>query len=121
MDSFLSALRNRDVAGFLSHFPKSATWDYIGTITDPPQVTRVAFTELESDLVNKKAWYEALFDAGGDDCFRDWAVNFEDSAWTETRPGRFVLRQTDGRDSVYVEWRNEAHRWVVSAIAEPAA
>ena len=121
MARFVDALRKQDREAFLSFFSKTNPWSYVSTITDPPQVTKIDFAQLQSDFNNRKGWYESLFDAHGDDCFRDWVVDSDMSAWAERQPNRFVRQQVDGKDTVYVEWRKEGDLWVVAVIAEPSA
>ena len=121
MTRFIQALQKKDTRTFLSFFSTTVAWNYVSTITDPPMSTKIQFKELKADLEGKKGWYESLFDAGGDDCFRDWVMGTDGSNWVEKRPCRFVRQQVEGKDTVYVEWRKEGNRWVVATIAEPAA
>ncbi|MBI1898143.1 MAG: hypothetical protein HYZ57_02830 [Acidobacteria bacterium] len=121
MAKFVEALQKKDREAFLALFSRTTPWEYVGTITDPPQVTKVEFNDLKSDLENRRGWYESLFDAGGDDCFRDWVAGSDASAWVRAKSGnRFVRQQVGGKDTVYVEWRKEGDAWVVAAIAEPS-
>ena len=120
MAAFIRALQQKDRETFLSFFPTSGPWYYMSTITQPPSVTSVEPAVMKADFEQRRGMYEALFDADGDDSFRDWVMNAEVSAWVESAPGRFVRQKMSGRDSVYVEWQREGDRWVVRTIAEPA-
>lgn len=121
MGRFLAALRNRDVEEFLSLFSRKKAWHYIGTLTRPVQVERVTYSQLERDLRRKSGWYEALIDAGPDDCFRNHVVASEGRPWVLKGKMTFVPPDAGNDMSVFVRWRKEGERWVVDAIAEPSA
>jgi hypothetical protein len=121
MDRFIAALQQQDVEAFLALFSTGQTWAYTGTLTETPRVDAVTYARLDADLHARQGLWEALFDAEGDDCFRDWVEGTGPEAWMETTPNRFVRERIDGREAVYVEWRQEGGRWFVAAIGDPAA
>lgn len=121
MSQFIQALQEKDTHRFLLFFSTSTPFSHVSTITNPPVSIKVQFQELKADLEDQKGLYEALFDADGDDCFRDWAEGTDETDWVETKSGRFVRLQVEGKDMVYVEWRKEGKHWVIVTIAEPAA
>ena len=113
MGLFLKALKNRDTEAFLHLFSKSKPWIYIGTITDPHQVSLVEYAELAEDLRNRSGWYEILFDAGGDDCFRDYVMISEDKPWNRRSETTFFPPDIDPDSLVYVKWKSENDKWII--------
>ena len=122
MEKFTDVLRRRDVDGFLMLFSPSSPWTYVGTLTDPHETTRITYEDLARDLRNRSGWYETLFDARGDDCFRDHVTATKGKPWRRVGSARFVPPDDRGDGRVYVSWRSEgAGRWVVDEIGEPSA
>jgi len=121
MDAFLDAIREKDRQKLLAFFSTTQPFRYVGTITNPPQVTEITFSQLQQDLERQAGWYDSLLGVEGEDSFRDWTTGDDGRRWTAAAGNRYVRWQADGKDSVYVEWRREGDRWVISAIAEPSA
>ena len=120
MQAFEASLRAQDTEGFLALFSQSRPWRAIDTLEPRPRSESVSYAQLKSDLEAKRGKFELLFDAGGDDCLRDYVVDFYAEPWTWLSPNKFAPHETDGQ-SVWVQWRKEEQRWVVEAIAMPSA
>lgn len=122
MNGFVKALQNQDLKRFVSYFPEQGNWRYIGTIVEPLQMTESNRAELEKDLAERSGWYEVFFDAQGDDTFRDYVLMTKGDAWRLSSLNRFSPPDLpDMWNRVYVQWRREANRWVIDAIAEPSS
>ena len=61
----------------------------------------------------------AGFDAGGDDCFRNYVDNTPVALWKWVGKNRFVPPDETADSKVYVKWRKEGASWVVDEIAAP--
>lgn len=121
MQKFVASLRNQDVKVFLTLFSRRQPWRYVGTITEPHQVSIVRYSVLARDLRKKAGWYETLFEAEGLDCFRDHIVSSEGKMWKRVLENKFVPPNDEGDGRVYVKWRRERGSWVVDEIAEPSS
>lgn len=121
MSVFVASLNAKDVPSFLTLFSPKGSWRYSGTLTKPSQITVIPFADLARDLKAKKGWYEVLFDAGGDDCFRDHIVNTEAKPWEKRGERTFYPPGSEPDALVHVRWRNENGTWVIDEIAEPAS
>jgi hypothetical protein len=122
MQRFVDALRAQDTEAFLALFSHSTPWRYVGTISEPRKATSITYEELAKDLRSRSGWYESLFDAHGDDCFRDHVLATKGNPWIHATPLKFVPPGGHGEGRVYVTWRNEGPgRWVIDEIAEPSA
>lgn len=121
MTRFVTALKAKDLEGFLQLFPRRSTWRYVGTATEPQQVSELSYEQLAADFQSQTGLYESLIYAGGDDCFRDHFVDTEPGQWVEVSPGRFAHPLPEERPYVWVEWKQEDGRWVVAALGEPAS
>lgn len=122
MQKFVIALRDKDIEGFADLFPRQSRWTYIGTITDPVQTSEYSHGALLNDLRQQTGLYESLYDADGDDTFRDYVMMTDGKPWIRSGENRFSPPGLpDMATSVFVRWRREGQRWVVDAIAEPAS
>lgn len=121
MRKFVASLKDQDVKVFLTLFSRRQPWRYVGTITEPHQVSIVRYSELARDLRKKTGWYETLFEAEGLDCFRDHIVSSEGKMWKRILDNKFIPPNDEGDGRVYVKWRRERGSWVVDEIAEPAS
>lgn len=120
MAAWVQALRDNDTAAFLGFFSETKPWRYLSTLPGEKHADVVSFQQLKSDLAKKRGWFEVLFDAGGDDVFRDHVLNDGGRPWCRWLLG-FSPPDSDSRDDVFVRWRNEDGKWVIDVIAEPSS
>lgn len=120
MATWVQALRDKHVERFLACYSKLRPSFYQSTLTRPQRKETIAYKRLEADLKGKTGWYEVFFDAGGDDVFRDHAVDDGSKRWH--RHGvTFTPPHPDAAGSVFVRWRRERGVWVIDRVAEPSA
>ena len=120
MAGTLQSLRDKQVDRFLACYSKSTPSFYRSTLTRPVRTEAIAYQRLESDLRAKTGWYEVLFDAGGDDVFRDRVLDDGGKAWK--RHGvTFTPPYPHAAGSVSVRWRREREAWVVDRVSDSSA
>lgn len=122
MRRFVDALIAKDTAALADLFPREGRWTYLGTLTDPPLSSTHTGAELARDLAARRGLYGSLIEDADLDTFRDHAVRTQGRAWVPAGETRYAPPDMAGAaPRVFVAWRREAGRWVVDAIAEPAA
>ena len=84
---------------------------------------RVSYQQLALDLERRdenRGYYSLLFDAGPDDCFRQYTENAT-KPWKRVSATRFVPWYEGEASKVWVTWRRAKGAWVIEAIAAPFA
>jgi hypothetical protein len=116
MRKFISALKNRNVEGFLSLFSRTRFF----YASNPLNVVRVAisYNELAADLRKKGDWYFTYLERGDGGNYDAFVDNTGDGEmWRRGGGARFTPPGTEISDSTYVEWRKEGNRWVIDEIS----
>lgn len=122
MRRFVSALVARDMDALARLFPREGHWTYLGTLNDPPLSSTHTGTELARDLAARRGLYGSLIEDADLDTFRDHAARTQGRDWVQVGEHRYAPPDMGGAEPrVFIAWRREAGRWVVDAIAEPAA
>jgi hypothetical protein len=122
MRRFVDALLAKDTEALATLFPREGRWTYLGTLTDPPLSSTHSGAELARDLAARRGLYGSLIEDADLDTFRDHAARTQGRDWVRVGETRYAPPDMAGAEPrVFVAWRREAGRWVVDAIAEPAA
>jgi len=116
MRKFISALKDRDVEGFLSLFSRTRFF----YASNPLNVLRtaVSYNELAADLRRKGDWYFTYLERGDGGIYDAFIDNVGDGEmWRRGGGARFTPPGTETSDSTYVKWRKEGDRWVIDEIS----
>jgi len=114
----------RDVARPVGYFPTRGTWDYVTEVRDrggrktvgthrfPAAQTWDAVERPDGPLCN-------MFSSGDGVVFPSVVgYAYESRDWRRVVRTRFEPRPADARVGVWVDWRREDGRWVISTVGE---
>ncbi|HEX6372847.1 MAG TPA: hypothetical protein VF006_28250 [Longimicrobium sp.] len=127
MQAFLDALNEGDLAPVAAFFPRRGEWARVRTWGgrsrgERTETARFAAAETPRAIAAGGAACESFAQPAGEYGPVEGALAMQAmmnrSGWRRVRGNRFVPPGEDARSPVFVEWRREDGRWVVSAYGE---
>lgn len=123
MDGFLAAVRSRDADSMVAFFPQTGEWRYLHTVHSeqgsrtgawllPAADTREAITRgdlAQSFRIHGEAQTIGLF---------AHQVRGRPGQWRLVSGRRFVPPGAGMSSSIFVTWRRENGKWVISSLAD---
>ena len=123
MRAFLRAVSRHDRREIASFFPRSGEFAYTHTVHEPSgkQVAVHRFRAREAAHLIESGPLWTSFDVQVEDqpigLFAH-QVMLRGTAWKRVSETRFVPNDADAASAIFVEWRRERSRWVVSSFGD---
>jgi hypothetical protein len=122
--AFLDAVRRTDGDSIATFFPRTGDWTYVHTAhyRDRDQISVRRFPGSESYAAIRlrgPVWasFEIQFESQPIGLFAHQVMH-RGTAWRRVRGNRFVPPGASASSAIFVEWRREGDRWVISALGD---
>jgi len=122
--AFLRAVRRTDADSIAAFFPRAGDWTYVHTAhhRDGERVGVRRFRGSESLAaiqLRGPVWasFEIQYESQPIGLFAHQVMH-RGTAWRRVRGNRFVPPGASASSAIFVEWRREGDRWVVSAFGD---
>jgi hypothetical protein len=123
MQAFLEAVSRHDRREIANYFPRSGEFTYFHTVHEPngSRAAEHRFQGREAANLIESGPLWTSFDVQVEDqpigLFAH-QVMLRGAAWKRVSETRFVPNDADAASAIFVEWRRERSRWVVSSFGD---